>query len=493
MKKSQESKQKIHFIGIGGIGVSALARYFLSQGAQVSGSDVAESEILEDLRKLGAKIFIGHRKENLTHGKKADLDSRFRGNDKIIDLVVYSAAVRDDNPELIEARRRGIECQTYAQALGELTKKYFTIAVSGTHGKSTTTAMIGLILEAAGLDPTVIVGTKVKWQEPHPNPLLGKERGKNLSNFRLGQSKYLVIEADEYAASFFNYWPKIIVLTNIEEDHLDYYRDLNHIMETFAEYISHLRKDGVLVANEEDANISKIKNPRPRQAKRDGQKSKLQCKVQNYDSKLKIDGLRLKLRLKVPGKHNLSNAAAAITVARLLKIPDDISVKTLNNFTGTWRRMEYKGEINGAKIYDDYGHHPTEIRATLSGARELLTKNYKLKTKNQLWCVFQPHQYQRTHQLFNKFVGAFADADKVILLPIYSVAGREKEEIKKKVNSEILSGAIKRPKDVLYLNSFNKTVEYLKKNLKEGDICIIMGAGDIYKLTGRLLDEKIMR
>jgi UDP-N-acetylmuramate--alanine ligase len=184
---------KIHFIGIGGIGVSALARYFLAQGAQVSGSDVARNETTEELEKRGVKIFLGHGADNLT-----------RFNLVRSDLLIYSAAVQENNPELIEARKRGIKCQTYAQALGELTKKYFTIAVSGTHGKSTTTAMIGLILEAAGLDPTVIVGTKVKWKIPHPNPLLNKEREKSASNFRLGYSKYLVIEADEYAASFLN-------------------------------------------------------------------------------------------------------------------------------------------------------------------------------------------------------------------------------------------------------------------------------------------------
>ena len=431
---------KIHFIGIGGIGVSALARYYLAQGFEVSGSDVAKSGIIEDLRKLGAKIFIGpHRAENIDNLATCD-----------VARVVYSAAVPDDNPELVEARRRRIKCQTYAQALGELTKKYFTIAVSGTHGKSTTTAMIGLILEAAGLDPTVIVGTKVRWGSadakipPSPPFLKGGEtevlfskRGEKESNFRLGHSQYLVIEADEYRASFLNYWPKIIVLTNIEEDHLDYYRDLNHILKTFTQYLGHLPKDGWLVANGEDDNISKIKNPRPRQAKRGGQKSKLQCKIQNYNLKLKIKNLKLKIY----GKHNLSNAAAAITVARILGIADKIAVKTLNNFTGTWRRMEYKGEVNGAKIYDDYGHHPTEIKATLQGARELLAISHKPLAK--LWCVFQPHQYQRTYKLFNHFIGSFADADKVILLPIYSVAGREKESIKKKVNSEILAETIK--------------------------------------------------
>ncbi|MBU1102689.1 UDP-N-acetylmuramate--L-alanine ligase, partial [Patescibacteria group bacterium] len=196
---------------------------------------------------------------------------------------------------------------------------------------------------------------------------------------------------------------------------------------------------------------------------------------------------KLKEILKLPGEHNVLNALAALAAARLLKIPDEVSVKTLNDFIGTWRRMEYKGEINGAKIYDDYGHHPTEIRATLQGAKELLG--------GRLWCVFQPHQYQRTYQLFDQFVSAFEEADKVILLPIYSVAGREKEEIKKKINSEKLFEAIKNRnlksgimnQEILYFEGFEKTVGYLKRNLSEGDICIIMGAGDIYKLTEKLI------
>ena len=509
MIKSQEKPKKIHFIGIGGIGVSALARYYLARGAQVSGSDVAESEIIEELRRLGAKI---------------PPSPPFAKGGEVPDLVVYSAAVEENNLELVEARARGIKCQIYAQALGELTKKYFTIAVSGTHGKSTTTAMIGLILEAAGLNPTVIVGTKVRWNEPHPNPLLGKEREKVLSNFRLGHSKYLVIEADEYSASILNYWPKIIVLTNIEEDHLDYYRNLKHIMETFAEYIFHLGKDGALVVNGEDENARKIA-------------AATKCKVVYYSSSESREAGRVEklnkvgvldgappncgarrsnnnlpeLDLKIPGKHNLSNVAAAMAVAKLLKIPDKISIKTLNNFSGTWRRMEYKGKVNGAKIYDDYGHHPTEIKATLQGARELLFKraerveNLKtnfstssrfagLRSKNKrrenLWCVFQPHQFQRTYQLFDKFANAFGDADKVILLPIYSVAGREKEEIKKKVSSQMLALCLKaqsKPKEVIYLNDFNAAKEYLMKNLKKDDICVIMGAGDIYKLTEILL------
>ncbi len=531
---------KIHFIGIGGIGVSALARYFLARGDEVSGSDAAESEIIEDLRKMGAKI---------PPVKGRDPHGALRPNPPLqsgeqIDSLIYSAAVQEDNPELVEARKQEIKCQKYAEALGELTKEKFTIAVSGMHGKSTTTAMIGLIMEKAGLDPTVIVGTKVRWNEENlPQPLLKEggyslpkgRAGEDFSNFRMGQSKYLVIEADEYDRSFLNYWPKILVLLNIEEEHLDTYTGgLPDIMKTFEEYIGHLPEDGILVANEEDENVATLLNS----------KSEILNSKQIQNSKIKIQKYNSNngrgLKLKIPGRHNIGNANAALSVAKVLGIADKIADKTLNEFIGTWRRMEYKGEFNGAKIYDDYGHHPTEIKATLAGARELfyfptLKKGikgekprverrgrnaalrrgghaplrgekprgghaplrgdlnpsqppFKKGGEHKLWCVFQPHQYHRTYDLFEQFVGAFADADKTIILPIYSVAGRESEEIKQKVSSEKLVEAIsKNDKEVLFMEDFGKTAEYLKGNLQPGDVCIIMGAGDAYNLTGRLL------
>ncbi len=544
---------KIHFIGIGGIGVSALAKYYLSEGFLVSGSDLAESEVVEELRRVEAKIFTsktpldllperrpsgrsrrhmedpsmrpakrgacsgnnvsGHRKENLPSGTN---------------LVVYSAAVTKDNPELVEARNHGIKCQTYAQALGDLTKKYFTIAVSGTHGKSTTTAMIALIMVEAGLDPTVIVGTKVKWEMQNPSRPSFKKGGAEISNFRAGKSKYLVIEADEYASSFLNYWPKIIVLTNIEEDHLDYYKNLKNILKAFKEYTGHLPKDGVLVVNGEDGNILKISgrikskvifysSSEPRTGGTNREVYREGKVLDSAPAALRSNDKMPALNLMVPGRHNLMNALAAISAVRILGISDSISVKALNKFNGTWRRFEYKGEINGAKIFDDYGHHPTEIKATLRSAAEVVRAlsardNVPEETaakgngnvgSGKLWVIFQPHQYQRTFALFNQFVGAFDEADIVIILPIYSVAGREKESIKKKVSSEKLVSAIKshtenpstRPANrgacsgdnIIYIGSFEKTAEYLRKNLKPGDIAVVMGAGDVFKLTEKLI------
>ncbi|GAG07056.1 unnamed protein product, partial [marine sediment metagenome] len=255
-----------------------------------------------------------------------------------IKQVIYSPAVKKNNPEFLEAKKREIKIQSYPQALGELTRKYFTIAVSGTHGKSTTTAMISLILIKAGLDPTVIIGTKLK------------EFGN--SNFRMGKGKYLIIEADEWNASFLNYWPKIIVLTNIEKEHLDYYKNLKHILRTYKEYISHLSRNGTLVINKDDKNISKLK----------AQGLKLHFKSQGFSLKQK-EAKKLKEILKIPGEHNILNALASLKTARILKIPDRVSFKALSEYKGAWRRFEkHKFKIGNQKleIISDYAHHPTE-------------------------------------------------------------------------------------------------------------------------------------
>ncbi|MDI6602642.1 MAG: Mur ligase domain-containing protein [Patescibacteria group bacterium] len=442
---------KIHFIGIGGIGVSALAQYYLVKGHQVSGSDLVSSEITKALKKLGMKIAIGkHKKDNLP---------------KDVNLVIYSLAIQKTNPELKTARKKRIKCLSYPQALGELTKKHFTIAVSGTHGKSTTASMIGLLLVRAGFDPTVIVGTKLK------------EFGN--SNCRVGKSKYLVIEADEHSASFLNYWPKIIVLTNIEKEHLDYYKNLNNILKTYKKYIGHLLKDGCLVVNKDDKNIYRTISTVV--------KNVLWYSLKNKESE------KLRKILKIPGEHNVYNALAALAVGRVLKIPDKISFKALSEYKGSWRRFEEKqSTINNKRltIISDYAHHPTEIKVTLKAAREKFPKK-------KIWCIFQPHQYQRTYYLFNDFVKVFKEVpvDKVIITDIYDVAGREKKKIKEKVNSKKLVRVICKSLTstapaIIYLAK-GRIVEYLKKNLKGGEVVIIMGAGDIYNMTLRLTKNKM--
>ncbi|OGF18920.1 hypothetical protein A3D54_01375 [Candidatus Falkowbacteria bacterium RIFCSPHIGHO2_02_FULL_45_15] len=414
---------RVHFLGIGGIGVSALAQYYLAKGHEVSGSDLVSSEITEALKKKGVKIFIG--KENPEDSAKK------------FDLVIYSPAVKIKNYKL------KISAMSYPEALGELTKKHFTIAVSGTSGKSTTTAMLSLILIKAGFDPTVIIGTKLKEFKD--------------SNCRVGKSQYLIIEADEHFGSFLNYWPKIIVITNIEADHLDYYKNFKNIKKAFNEFVSHLPKNGILI-NEKSA-----------------------------DSKIFA---KLKKILKVPGFHNIYDASLALAAARALKIPDKISFKALSEYKGAWRRFEIL-QSRPFILVSDYGHNPAKVAAALKAAREKWPKK-------EIWCVYQPHQYQRTHYLFDEFVETFRKAlrpaqgkpftDKIIITDIYDVAGREEGKIKKEVNSQKLVEAISK-KNVIYLPN-KEILPFLKKNLSEIEVLIIMGAGDIYKLCEYLLSKR---
>ena len=445
---------KIHFIGIGGIGVSALAQYYLEKGHEISGSDLFSSEITDFLKNRGVKITIGNLPENIS---------------KDMNLVIYSPAVEKKNPELLKARKYNIKIMSYPEALGKLTEQYFTIAIAGAHGKSTTTAMIGLILQKAGLDPTVIVGTKLK------------EFGG--SNFKMGKSRYLVIEACEYDSSFNNYSPKITVVTNIDKEHLDYFKSLKNIISIFRSFILKLQEDGFLVANEDDKNISKVL------------KSKFlipnKFSIVKFSIKQK-EAKELKKILKIPGQHNIYNALAALTVARVLEIPDEVSFKALSQYRGSWRRFEVKTaeltrlpagrqgtsrrKTREITVVSDYGHHPTEIKATLQSAREKYPKK-------KIWCIFQPHQYQRTYYLFKDFVRVFrkVPVDNVMITDIHDVAGREEKKISSSVNSKNLVKKIKR-KNVKYF-SVNEAEKYVKENIKSGEVLIIMGAGDIYKLV----------
>jgi len=420
---------KVHFIGIGGIGVSALAKFYLEKNWQVFGSDACQSRITDDLKKRGAEVSIGQKEENI----------------KDFDLVVFSPAVKEDNPELKKAKEKGIRTLSYPQALGELTKEYFTIAVSGTHGKSTTTAMLGLILIKAGLDPTIIVGTKLK------------EFGD--SNYRGGKSKYLVIEACEHEASFLNYWPQIIVVTNIEADHLDYYKNLDNVKKSFKEFVSRLKQDGILV-------------------KRDDVEIDFPNTTEFFlKEKETMDNV-----LKVPGEHNVLNALAALKTARALGIDDKISLSALSQYEGSWRRFEII-ELPDFILIDDYAHHPTEIEATLKAARE------KYPDK-KIYCVFQPHQYQRTQLLFDDFVSAFKDSisrglvDKLMFLDVYDVKGREGSGEEREYDSAKLAKAV-RAKRI--------DAESLRKELEGGEVVIMMGAGDIYNVSEELKNACIVR
>lgn len=384
------NKQKhIHFIGIGGIGMSALARFWHHEGAVVTGSDRASSVVTQGLEELGITIFYEQTAENITQGGKAPLP----------DLVVYTEAMAHDHPEMVAAKALEVPMVNYFEALGQVANEYYLIAVAGTHGKTTTTAMLIDILEEAGLDPTGIVGSL---------------RSKTKSNFRAGKSKYAVVEACEYKRDFLYLRPDVLVITNLEWEHVDYYKDLADVQSAFRELVELVPEDGAIIANATDPNIAPIL---------EGLKSVI------IDYRPLID---VSLKLRQPGLHNQMNAAAARGVAEFLEIEAVTTIDALENFAGTWRRFEYKGDVNGSPVYDDYGHHPTELRATFGGARELYPNRI-------LRVVFQPHTYSRTHELFTDFADALAMADEVYLLPIYAA----REENTYGVSSEKLADVIR--------------------------------------------------
>ena len=434
---------RIHFIGIGGIGMSSLAQYYHEKGHQVFGSDLVSSEITDLLKEMGIGIAIGQYEQNI----KEDFD-----------LVIYSPAVPAENPEYKRALELDLRIQSYPEALGELTKQYFTIAVSGSHGKSTTTALISLILVKAKLDPTVILGTKLK------------EFGD--SNFRMGKSNFLVIEACEYDDSFNNYQPKITVVTNIDKEHLDYFKTFANVVKAFKKFILKLPEDGFLVANKDDLGIKKAINSKFSFSNKFLIK---QFSIKHPDAK------KLRKILRIPGDHNVSNALASLEVARILNVKDEISFKALSEYRGSWRRFEIKeghAEKKHIIIVSDYGHHPNEVSATLIATREKYPKK-------KIWLVYQPHQYQRTHYLFSDFVKVFRGAkiDEILITEIYDVAGREEKQISSSVSSESLVKKINK-KNVRYM-SFELVENFIKENIKAGDILVVMGAGDIYKLVDK--------
>ncbi len=445
MKNVDLSKiKKVHFVGIGGIGVSAIARMMLLEGKKVSGSDSAESLITKELRKLGAKIFLGHNADNVA--------------DKV-DLIVYTPAVDFENPELKKGKKLNIPTLSYPEMLGLISKNKYTIAVSGAHGKTTTTAMIAKILIDAKYNPTIIVGSLLKDQNP-PTPKASAGRG---SNFVAGKGDYFVVEACEYKKSFLNINPKIIVITNIDNDHLDYYGNLKNVKKAFGEFASKLDKDGFLVCDLSNDNLKEVVK-------------KTKAKIIDY-TKIKAD-----FNLKIPGEHNVKNAQAAMEVAELLDVGEKEALASLNKFSGPWRRFEYKGKTKkGVLVYDDYGHHPTEIKATLRGAREFFGRK-------KIYCVFQPHLYSRTKNHLIEFGASFEDADVIIVATIY--AAREKDD--KSINSQMLVGEIKKngKKEAYCIESFDKIEKYLIANSDKDSIVITMGAGDIYNLSNSLANSK---
>ncbi|MDZ7726210.1 MAG: Mur ligase domain-containing protein [Candidatus Campbellbacteria bacterium] len=424
-----ELKHKIHFIGIGGIGVSAIARMFLERGSVVSGSDLSKNRVTEELELLGAKIFYSQEKENVP---------------KDADMVVYTIAVPDDNPELELARELRIKVFSYPEILGYLSRSHRTIAISGTHGKTTTTAMTAEAMIAGGLEPTVVVGSLLKSHK---------------SNYVSGNSDLFLVEACEYRESFSHLQPYILAITNIEADHLDYYKDVNDVIRAFSELAKKVSKDGVIIVDSEDENAAKATEG-------------VEARVVDYREVLN------EINISLPGEHNRKNAAVALTIVRELGAERQESMQALRDFSGTWRRFEEKGKSdNGVLIYDDYAHHPTEIKATLSAAKE------KFAGKNII-AVFQPHLFSRTKSFLKDFSLAFEDADQVLILPIYKAREKDDGSVSSK---DLVKEIEKHHENVTYLDSFEEAKDHIIKDAKENDVVMTIGAGDVYKVAESLL------
>lgn len=436
----QVKNRRVHFVGIGGIGVSALAQWYLSEGWNVTGSDASRSDITNKLVHHGAIVHIGSHNANWV-----------RPN---VSRLIYSVAVKKENPERQKAQNFSIPQLSYAEALGELTKKYKTIAVAGAHGKSTTTAMSALMLLKAGFDPTVIVGTKLK------------EFGN--SNFRKGKSEWLVLEADEFHGSFLHYIPYAVIITNIDREHLEFYKKFENIKKAFRAFIHRIKPDGYLVLNHEDKNILsfKLKNPQH---------------ISYYDRK-GLRAAKVKTLLKIPGEHNHSNAMACDALGSILGIPISVRNKVFSQFTGTWRRFEYRGIYRGVKVYDDYAHHPTEIQAALSGAREKFPKA-------KIWAIFQPHLAERLSLLFSDFTRAFHKADQVIILETYQVLGRESDSRKNR-GAKNLADKLSISQPTRFMKDFKDVLHALKTETAKENVLLFMGAGNVKNLSDRLMGKR---
>ena len=449
---------KFHFIGAGGIGMSGLAKLLLSHGATVTGSDQTETSATQLLRQKGAIISIGHQEALLNHDA---------------DAVVISAAVGQENPELQLARKMGLKVYKYAEMLGELMNSYEGIAVAGTHGKSTTCGWLVYLLQQAGVEPSYIIGADITQ--------LGSSSG-------VGNGRFFVAEACEYDRSFLNLKPAVGAILNIEQDHLDYYRDEDEIIGAFAAFVRQIRPDGVLIAGGNDPNVAPIvgqlrrRNGGPR------------CETFGLDEACDFHAGNIKLtngyysfdvygrnellgraKITVPGIHNVQNALAVVALATNAGVSAHQALELLPHFIGVDRRLTLKGQFRGITVLDDYAHHPTEIKASLAAVRQ----RYRPK---RLWCVFQPHQYSRTRFLLEDFAQSFALADVTIVPEIYFV--RDSEAAKKEIDAQVLVERIRGSgSEARFIEAFSRICDYLKENVGCGDLVVTMGAGDIWKVA----------
>jgi len=450
----------IHLVGIGGIGLSAIAKVLLEEGYRVSGSDLKLSPITDALAELGATIYEGHRPENVGDAQ----------------LVIVSSAIPPDNPEVVEARRRGIPVVKRDWMLGEMTRGRYTIAVAGSHGKTTITAMLAFVLTELGLDPSFIVGGILQ----------------NLgTNAKAGKGEYFVIEADEYDRAFLGLRPNIAVVTNIEMDHPDCYPRVEEMVEAFRKFVNLVPDGGCIVGCGDEGRVRELLEAR---------NWKLEAgRVVTYGLRESVDWRAVDIRpnelggndfvalhdgravgefsLQIPGLHNVQNALAAIAVAHRLGLDLKGVAETLRNFQGTKRRFEVKGEVKGVIVIDDYAHHPTQIRTTLRAARE----RYPNRT---IWAVFQPHTYSRTKALLDDFAASFADADHVVVTDIYPA--REFDTLG--VSAAEIVAHMSHP-DARYIADLDEVVAYLLPRLQPGDVLLTLGAGDGYKVGEGVLSK----
>lgn len=448
----------LHFIGIGGIGMSAIAKIMLHMGYQISGSDVKESRLTQELVNNGAQISYQHAAANIPDDAQA---------------VIYSSAVKEDNPEMIEARRRGLKIYRRAEALAFLMSTAVSIGVAGAHGKTTTSAMIATMLDHAGCDPTVIIGGML--------PTIGG------SNAKAGDGKYLVAEADESDGTFLLLHPTIAVVTNIEADHLDFYEGLPHIIRAFEQYLRQVPDNGFAVycadcpiCRELAAQVPgdylsyALDHDADYTARHIVQGQGVAADIYYHDQLLGH------LQLAVPGEHNIANALAAIAVGRRLGLDFAACAAGLACFRGTGRRFEKMGEFDGLTVIDDYAHHPTEIKKTIEAARG--------QGARKLTVVFQPHRYSRTQSMYAEFAAALMDADKVVLCEIYPAFEQPIPGVSARLIAERMR-EMGHP-DVVYTDSLDATYEYLQQHIADEDMLLIMGAGNIRSVSERFARER---
>jgi UDP-N-acetylmuramate--alanine ligase len=450
--------KKIHFIGIGGIGMSGLAEYFLKEGHYITGSDLQITAVTERLKKLGAKIFDGHSRENVSDDTE---------------LIVYTSALCMSNPELEKARELNIKTIKRAELLGEIVNSKYLIAVSGTHGKTTTTAMIAKLLIDEGLDPLVFIGGNVQFF--------------NGGASRLGRGKYAVVEADEYDRSFLTLRPDIAVITNIDRDHMDIYKNLEEIKEAFKQFISNSKADLKIVYCGDDNNIESVLKAFDCEKISYGFDSRNLLRVQQYEiekgyfyfSILNSENAYDNIKINLIGKHNVLNSAACFAVSKLLGVDFRKFKQSINDFLPVNRRLQLKYDRNCIKIYDDYAHHPAEIKASLEGLREI-------NGSKRIISVFQPHLFSRTKDFYKEFASSLSEADKIVLTEIYPA----REEPIENITSELIFNELLiLDANVRYFKNKKELIKQLAEIVKENDIIVFQGAGDITNIC----DEFILK